>query len=324
MDINILLAVIVVLICIVLGVLLILKKKNKHYDEMFEEFQTEAVENFSKVEKELQQEKEELVDKLKEDYESKISDFKEYVRTVEKISKTASEVNTHNILTEIKKKLVLEGTIQPFELKILANVFVPMKKADGEILSIKIDHIILMKTGIYIIDTNEFHGDILFGITKEKTKQFSFILDHLFPSEENETEKTIVFVNKNNDSKELNVISVDDPSKQVMAGVNILNQLLEKHFHYSSIAPILYFHANKLINHSQNKIPYVFDDKQTLYKFFVRQLDGYPTVYSIDELEEIKNIIENVSLIDTNGTIYHQIEKQEDTLDSASAAILQL
>ncbi|MGG1576267.1 nuclease-related domain-containing protein [Fictibacillus sp. NRS-1165] len=291
-----LLTTIVVLIVIVLGVLLILKKKNKNYDQMFEEFQMEAVENLSKVEKDLKQEKEQLVNQVKEGYESKISDFKEYVRTVEKISRTTSEVNTHNILTEIKEKLVLEGTIQPFQMMILDNVFFPFKKANGEIGTTKIDHIVLMKTGIYIIDTNEFHGDILYGISKENTKQFSFILDNLFPSEDDETEKTIVFVNKNKDPKELNVISFDDPSKQVMSGVDNLNQLLEKHIQYNSITPILYFHANKLINYSQNKIPYVFDDKQTLYKFFMRQLDGYNDVHSEDELEKMKNIIENVSI----------------------------
>jgi vacuolar-type H+-ATPase subunit H len=297
MDIKILLlTAITVLIFIIIGILSILKKKNKNFDKLFEEFQMEAVASLSNVEKDHKKEKEELVNKVKEGYESKISDLKEYVRTVEKISRTTSEVNTHNILTEIKQKLVLEGAINPFQMMILDNVFVPTRKPDGEILTTKIDHIVLMKTGIYIIDTNEFHGDVLYGITKENTKQFPFILDNLFPSEEDEAEKTIGFFNKNNDPKELNVIPIGDPSKQVMAGVDLLKQLLEKHIHYNFLTPILYFHANKFLNYSQNKIPYVFDDKQTLYKFFVRQLDGYNDVYSEDELEKIKNIIENVQV----------------------------
>ncbi len=296
MDTLIFLGVILLLMCIIFGLLVFIKKKHVEYDELIDSFQTEAVASLSKVENDLLQEKEKVADKIKKSYEKKMNQYKRYIQTVEKLSRTTSEVSTHKMLTEIKKELVSDYTIKPSQMKILSNVFIPDKTINGEIIPIKIDHIVLMRTGIYIIDTNEYDGDVLYGITKGKAKELSLILDHLFPIEEKDTEKTVVMKNEKDNLNGLNIIPVDDPVKQVMTGVSVIKQLLENHLGHFSVTPILYFdhHENNLINYSQSKTPYVIDDQETLYTFFLKQLEDGSPIHSEFELEKLKNLIESV------------------------------
>ncbi|MGP4081843.1 nuclease-related domain-containing protein [Pseudalkalibacillus sp. R45] len=298
MDTLIFLGVILVLMCMIFGLLVFIKKKHVDYDEMIEEFQTEAVASLTKVENDLLQEKDKVADKIKESYERKIKEYKKYVHTVEKLSRTTSEANTHNILTEIKKELVADYAIKSAQMKILSNVFLPNKTASGEIYPVKIDHIVIMRTGVYIIDTNEFTGDVLYGVTKGKAKELSLILDHLFPTEEVKSEKTIVLRKERDNINGLNVTPVDDPKKHVMTGAAALNHLLENQLGQFSTIPILYFdhHENNFVNYSHSKTPFVFDDKPKLYQFFLKQLKEGNKVHSEFELEKIRNVIESLSI----------------------------
>ncbi|MGI8314399.1 hypothetical protein [Halobacillus mangrovi] len=296
LDIKVLLVVIAALGCFVLGLLLVLLNKSKKHREELIEIETEAISDLDKVEQEFKQKDNERDEKIKEEYEAKISDFKTYVHSIEEISKNSVDIQIHTLLTNLKEKLVREGVIKPLEMMVLSNVFLPMKTTEGEMSLNKINHIVLMRTGIYIIDNNEFDGNVLHGLTRGKAKEFSFLLDHLSSTEEDETEKTIIFENNNADQTGMNVYSVKNPVFNMMAGVDAFKQLLKGQVNDSSVIPILYFnhHNNSLINFSEMKTPYVFDDQAVLSKFFVRQLEKRNTVYSERELENLKIMIEKL------------------------------
>jgi hypothetical protein len=93
----------------------------------------------------------------------------------------------------------------------------------------------------------------------------------------------------------MNYYSVGDPASKVMAGTERVKQLLKEHVNTSAITPILYFdnHGNDLINYSEVRAPYVFNDQISLSKFFTRQLEEGSTIYTEGDLEKIKTMIEN-------------------------------
>ncbi|MGP4081844.1 nuclease-related domain-containing protein [Pseudalkalibacillus sp. R45] len=290
-------AIILVLVCVVIGLLLFVKKKHKDYDEMMEEYQMKATASIAEIENNFKKEKESEVENVKESYELKISDYKEYIHSVEKFSRSSSDIHTHKILTDLKKKLVSNGKIDSLQMLMMANVFIPYKTADGELQSTKIDHLIVMKTGIYLINTKNWKGKILYGISKEKAREFPFLHENLYYSEDKETEKTIIYSNSESHPSELKVRSVDEPTKQVMIGYKTINELLEEHYGTIHMTPILYINNNTdLINYSSNVVPLVFDQIEPLYEFFVKEIDGRADLYSVSEIEEIKNLIENVHI----------------------------
>ncbi|WP_082235249.1 nuclease-related domain-containing protein [Halobacillus massiliensis] len=298
MDNILLMLVIVVLVFIIIGLIVSIKNKLKHYDQMMSEFESEAVVSLTKVEKDFENEKEKLALKIENDYKAKLENFKTHVEKVEKISRTTSEVKTDMLLTNLKKNLITEGMIRPLQMYVLSNIFIPFKKNNGEIQPVKIDHILLMRTGIYIIDTSEYHGNVFYGITNDRAKEFSFILDDLFPLQEKDTEKTIVVSNKHVDQLGVNLNTAESPAKQLANGVEALSQLLAEHEDYKTVTPLLYFdlHGNRLINFSELKTPYVFADKQKLKDYFVREAKEENKIYSDEDLENIKYLITNGSI----------------------------
>ncbi|MBM7554873.1 NERD domain-containing protein [Thalassobacillus pellis] len=309
MDINdflnyyVLGVVIIGLVLVVFVLMFFLYRINKANKKVLGELEVEAVSTINKVEEKYKHREKEQKEKAKKDYEKKVTEFKAYVHDMEKISKTTCEVNTYHILSSLKEKLVTEGTIKPSEMIILPKVFLPSNTQD-DISAVKVGHIVLLKTGIYLIDTKAFQGNVFYGITKERAKDFSFILNDLFPMEEKEIEKTIVFDNRQETG--LKVVAVENPAKRVMEGVDHLQPIAEKHTVHNPITPILFIdhHGNQLVNYSKTTTPYVFDDQEALTRFLVKRLEECDSIYTEDELEKLKHSIENAGM-DKHISLYN-------------------
>ncbi len=292
----ILIGLIVVLLSLVIWLLFFLKKKHKDFDRLIEEYQQETAISLAKVENNFKMQNEETIQNVKEEYENKITEYETYVDSVKKFTRNETEINTHKTLLEVKNELIRQEAIKPLQMMILPNIYLPQKKVDDEIQSIKISHIVLLSTGLYMIDTKDWEGNILYGITKEKSKEFSFILDEFFPALESHTEKTIVSVNRYDDGKELNVKAYEAPHQQVVAASASLEEILQGSLEEISITPILYFgHWNKRVqNLSQASLPKVIDEESSLYDFFEQELKNRAPLYSVAELERTKELIERV------------------------------
>lgn len=239
-------------------------------------------------------------------YKETISKLQSYVQSVEKQSRNFGEINTHKILTDLKNELVSKGIIKSFEMIIMPNVFIPLENNSGVVTTRQIDHLILTTKGIFIIETKFWKGTILYGLSKEKAKDFSFILDGLYPNIKISDEKTIVF-NKSRDNdndeqnkKELKVVSYEDPANQVRTTALHLNKLLKKYDENIFITPIIYFGYNEkhFINYSRNSNPIVFDNKELLYNFFFTKFSECNIKnFNSQQLDKIESIIKNLNYI---------------------------
>lgn len=237
-------------------------------------------------------------------YEENIKELKSYVKDIEKQSRNFGEINTQKILIELKNDLIKKGEIEPSQMYILPNIFVPYRTKKGEVSSRQIDHIVLMNKGIYIVETKYWRGNILHGISKDRAGDFSFILDSFYPMINTSDEKTLVFLDNSgldneDERKEMRVVSYKDPATQVRGAASILNKLLKDHNENCYVTPIIYYgHGKKeLTNYSNREMPHVCDTEELLREFFFNQIKESNKNYSVLQLERIKNIVENVNYL---------------------------
>ncbi|WP_051530065.1 nuclease-related domain-containing protein [Anoxybacteroides tepidamans] len=262
----------------------------------------------------------------KKEYQAQISDYKDNIKKCEKtiseqsnqieelhnqidslkrMQRNRGEVITHKILTDLKDRLVREGKINRNEMIVIPNVFVPY--TENKVMKMRqIDHLVLLPTDIYIIETKYWKGKVLHGLTKEKAGDFSFILDALFPKQQSDAEQTIVFVkeniNDNNETGSMKIVSYENPSKQVMNAMgNLRAYLMDLNQKFNYVEPILYYgydsdDFNEVTIYSEKGKPNVFKSEKELIDYFEEQLTKRKK-FTVKDLEEIKRIVEQVNYI---------------------------
>ncbi|MFJ5965374.1 nuclease-related domain-containing protein, partial [Bacillus sp. NPDC093026] len=116
----------------------------------------------------------------KEFLKNKIEKMDKYINNHKKCSRNTSEVITHTILTELKDKLISDGKINENEMVIMGNVFVPYDD-NGETKTRQIDHLVILPSDIYIIETKYWRGTVIHGINHKNAKSiandFSFVFE---------------------------------------------------------------------------------------------------------------------------------------------------
>ncbi|MEN2765819.1 nuclease-related domain-containing protein [Ornithinibacillus xuwenensis] len=307
------------IICILIMILIYIvvkhKQERKRTGKMFEDAKGEMTAALEKQNENFNREIEkfypkevviEALNKLKEEknntiieYEQKIFDLNSYIKNIEARFRNFGEINTHKILTDLKKDLINRNKITSSQMRILSNVFVPFRANNGEVHSRQIDHLIIMNKGIYIIESKYWRGNIMYGLCKKHSMDFGFILDSLYPEINDTEEKTIVFIDSNSETndREMKVVSYDDPAKQVKKTAWTLNQLLKEYNMNIFITPIIYFghKEKKFKDFTETNSPQVFDNENDLCNFLESQLLNSTMDYSIEELEAINKIVEKVN-----------------------------
>ncbi|WP_176585776.1 nuclease-related domain-containing protein [Priestia megaterium] len=293
-----------------------LRKKQKRYSDELIKAQTEAAVSIAAKEEVYESEKKqvilqqeeyynELIKKINQQHQLEIIKSNKYIKSLEQFSRNRGEVLTHKILTALKANLILQGKIKEDEMIILGNIFVPYTFND-EVRTRQIDHLILMTTGIYVIETKYWRGKILYGLTTEKAKDFAFLLTSLFPNIQKDQEQTLVFVkNQNNDAEEskleMKALTYDNPGQQVTRTAIALKNYLEKHNKkYNFVTSILYFgypsdEENNVTDYSSKSNPKCFSNKENLCAYFEKQINERKSKYTSRDLTEIKKVIEDIN-----------------------------
>ncbi|PEL88681.1 chromosome segregation protein, partial [Bacillus wiedmannii] len=75
-----------------------------------------------------------------------------------------AEMNTYETLHYMKRGFIEQGIILDAEFQVMPNVFI---KNNSEINDNRIHHLILCKTGIYLLETKEWNEKLIHGLTKE-------------------------------------------------------------------------------------------------------------------------------------------------------------
>jgi Nuclease-related domain len=267
------------------------EKKKKELEEIRNQLNTKFEKDKKELEKSSSNTRHEL-EKQNENLKSQINEYRKY-------SRNFGEITTHHILERIRKALIENGVIDsPEDLIIMGNVFIPLLIPNQDVHSRQIDHLVISKKGIYVIESKYWKGTILYGLNKKMDNEFSFILDAFYSKIKDTDEKTIVFRNPSieGESKEMQVVSYDDPAKQVKSAAWTLNQFLKSKGINIYCTPVVYFgyQDKNFKNYSNLSEPLVYDKEKEFIDLFSNEITNKKPIEHINLLQ-IKNIIEEAN-----------------------------
>src|SRR5699024_7720163 len=81
------------------------------------------------------------------------------------------------------------------EMLILNNIFIPYLDQQQKTVR-QIDHLIVLPTGVFIIETKHLKDIVVHGLKKESLGQYASFFKAIFLNEENNYEKTFVIEEK--------------------------------------------------------------------------------------------------------------------------------
>ena len=143
-------------------------------------------------------------------------------------------------MLELRDQLVNERRIRPEDMHIMANIFLP-KDPLGKVR--QIDHLVLTRTGIYVIDSNLVSGHIYHGITDQQFSDFP-VLGQVFETLDlNPNKEQTLLLEKQPNNKTAAFHSYTNEVKEVDNTTEELQRQLELKY---TPTPIIYFHPNEV------------------------------------------------------------------------------
>ncbi|WP_066254315.1 nuclease-related domain-containing protein [Neobacillus drentensis] len=208
---------------------------------------------------------------------------------IRKNYRNQGEIITHQILENFKADLLSKKIIPPDEMIIMPNIFIP----EGNGKTRQIDHLLLLSTGIYIIETKDWTGHIVLGLSRMGSHKFSFLAELV----DSEKEESIVF--NRDELGALTVNTYENPICQIQQSAIILSNYLEGKDITTWITPLLFFNDNEKEVHdwSDNSLVKRVTNKEQLQQFFINELTSKNRIYGAFQLNTIKHIIENAHYI---------------------------
>ena len=256
--------------------------RNDHYQEL------EALKEIQKAAIETAATKyDEKIMGLSESYQREIEKLVIEKEEIRKNYKNQGEIVTHQILENFKSDLIRKKIIPPDEMIIMPNIYIP----DGNGNTRQIDHIILLATGIYVIETKYWKGHIVLGLTRNNSQRFSFLADIV----DSEKEETLIF--SKSESGELTVKTYENPICEVQQTAVILSNYLQSQDIPSWINTLVFFNydVKELHDWSENSIVKRVANKEQLHQFFINELTSKNRIYGAFQLNTIKHLIENAN-----------------------------
>jgi hypothetical protein len=254
--------------------------RNNHYQELA------AIKELQKASMETAAAKfDEDVVRLSDSYKREIEKLLIENEDIRKNYRNQGEIITHQILEDFKSNLLRERIISPDEMMIIPNIFIP--DSDGN--TQQIDHIVLIPTGIYVIETKDWKGHIVLGLTKQSSHRFLFLAELM----NSEKEETLIF--DKNDWGALTVKTCENPIARVQQNAVTLSNYLKRQEIETWINTLVFFNENdkELHDWSDNSVVKRFTAKEQLQKFFIHELTSQKRIYGAFQLKNIKDLIES-------------------------------
>lgn len=277
----------------------------KHQDEL-----ASITANLIKQQEENREEFQVMLSQTKQEHQQELNELEKklnkYVSDVKAYSRNAGEIVTHQILEGIKAELIEEGFLSPYDMLIIPNVFIPISSKQG-LKTRQIDHLVLLPTGIYVIETKYWRGKIIHGLTRENAGKFSFIIDMMAQSS-TDKEHTIVFVptktlDESEGSTSIQVRSYGEPTKQVAHTAYALKNFLSNRLGEEKVefvTPIVYFgyqqvegHLKEILDLSKDNVAR-FTNQVELKGFFGNEMKK-KRIYTLNDLQQICQAIESIN-----------------------------
>ena len=226
---------------------------------------------------------------LSETYQREIEKLMIQNEEIRKNYRNQGEIVTHQILENFKSDLIQKKIIPPDEMIIMPNIFIP----DEYSHLWQIDHLVLLSTGIYVIETKPWKGHIVLGLPKMGSHKFSFLAELV----DREKEESLVF--DRDESGALTVHSYENPICQIQQSAVLLSNYLQGQDITTWINTLVFFNYDEKEVHdwSDNSIVKRLTNKEQLQQYFINELTSKDRIYGAFQLQNIKHLIENANYL---------------------------
>ncbi|MEH7421782.1 NERD domain-containing protein [Bacillus thuringiensis] len=232
-------------------------------------------------------------------HNNEIHMFQKLIANLREYTKNGAEMNTYETLHYMKRGFIEQGIILDAEIEIMPNVFI---KNNSEINDNRIHHLILCKTGIYLLETKEWEEKLIHGLTKENAGIYSFMIDEMGKyQQEVEKEETFEYI-VGKDSSTIQVKNEGNPVYKAKKLSQILYNCLKEMQANSikeKVKPVVYFYnenGKEIIDLSSEETPRL-KDREQIITFFRNEILAGKVVYTVQELEQIREMISRMNYI---------------------------
>ncbi|MBE5108884.1 NERD domain-containing protein [Bacillus thuringiensis] len=237
---------------------------------------------------------------MQDKHSNEIHMFQKLIADLREYTKNSAEVNTQEALHYMKQGFVEQGIILDNEFHIMPNVFI---RNNREINDNRIHHLILCKTGIYLLETKEWTGKLIHGVTKENASVYSFMIDEIGKyQQEVEKEETFECIT-GEDSLTIQVKNEGNPAYRARGLSHILYNCLKEmqvDIVKESVKPIVYFYnesGKEVLDLSNGETPRL-KDREQIVMFFRNEILTGKVIYTEQELDKIREMISQMNYIE--------------------------
>lgn len=295
-EIGLIAAIIIAIICFILF-LVALKSKNNMKHKANEEYNLKEQQLKSSHEEALEKERIEnkkQVTKQKEEFEVTVNGKEREIDALKLFSKNKSEYVTDMRLIGIRDRLVKEKRIRREDMHIMANIFLPSNEFNN---IQRISHLVLTRTGLYIIDSQLLKGHVYNGISGAQFQELP-MLKQVFDTLDLNTQAPQTLVldqHEDNHSKLSFIINYSDQLSAIEKLATDLQTELGLKYTPTSI---LYFNPKHdkdvtISNYAQSSSVKVLVGPEQLDEFFNKFVFHGRIQYNVDELQNIMDKIES-------------------------------
>ncbi len=232
------------------------------------------------------------ITKQQEDYNHMVSTKDRKIDALKLFSKNHSEYVTDMRLIGIRERLVKEKRIRPEDMHIMANIFLPK---DGFNNIERISHLVLTRTGLYIIDSQLLKGHVYNGISGGQFKDLPPMEQVFDTLDLDKSRPQTIVMDQNDDKCSLSFVNYSD---QIEA-IKQLAEDLQKHLGAKyTLTSILYFNPKNegdvtISNYNQNSAVKVLVGAEQLDEFFNKFVFHGRIQYNVEDLQQMMDKIES-------------------------------
>ncbi|GAA3723579.1 nuclease-related domain-containing protein [Salinicoccus jeotgali] len=235
------------------------------------------------------QEHEEKLSSVNEKYHEETTLLNNKLSSLRQFTVDKGEYLTDLSLIQLKDRLVADEKIRETDMYILSNVYLPSRNYTN---TRKIDHLVLTRTGIYLIDSKYWSGHILHGVNEENFEQLPYV-EHFFDllDIDKAKEQTLIFEKGNEQNVAVN--HYNETIEETKISAEKLKNIFKLQY---DVVPIIYFNPEdngnySIANYSNDPSIKVLVGEEELENFFMKYVFHGRFQYTVKDLDEIAEAI---------------------------------
>ncbi|AVQ35882.1 nuclease-related domain-containing protein [Staphylococcus kloosii] len=293
-QIGLIVAIVIAIICFILF-LIALKSKKKAQQKIEEQYQSKQQKLSDEHAEELEKERiknKKTVTKQQEEYEATVNSKDREIDALKLFSKNHSEYVTDMRLIGIRERLVNEKRIRPEDMHIMANIFLPRNEFND---AQRISHLVLTRTGLYLIDSQLLKGHVFSGISGQQFDEQPMMSQVFDTLDLDKNEPQTLVLDQNDDKSSLSFVNYSNHLEAVEKLAGDLQRQLDLKY---TPTTILYFNpknegAVTISNYAQSSSSKVLVGPEQLDEFFNKFVFHGRIQYNVEDLQNIMDKIES-------------------------------